>query len=72
VLVSLISDGLILVNANPYWVQFFVGALILGGVLLGRVRAVGVRDVFRLKSTAPPVTDRPAEEPVPRRPAEQK
>jgi len=72
VLVSLISDGLILVNANPYWVQFLVGALILGGVLLGRVRAVGVRDVFRLKSTPPPVTDRPAEEPVPRRPAEQK
>jgi len=72
VLVSLISDGLILVNANPYWVQFLVGALILGGVLLGRVRAVGVRDVFRLKSTPPPVTDRPAEEPVPRRPAQQK
>ncbi len=71
-LVSLISDGLILVNANPYWVQFLVGALILGGVLLGRVRAVGLREVFSLKPTAPPVTDRPAEEPVPRQTAEQK
>ncbi len=57
VLVSLISDGLILVNANPYWVQFLVGALILAGVLLGRIRAVGLRDVFRLKSTVPGVAE---------------
>jgi ribose transport system permease protein len=71
-LVSLISDGLILVNANPYWVQFLVGALILGGVLLGRIRAVGLRDVFSLRPTAPPVTDQPAEEPIPRQAADQK
>lgn len=64
VLVSLIDDGLVLVNANPYWVQFLVGALILGGVLLGRVRLRGVRDIFRLTPSAPAVTDQPAEEPV--------
>jgi ribose transport system permease protein len=71
-LVSLISDGLILVNANPFWVQFLVGALILIGVLLGRARAVGLREVFRLRATAPAVTDQPTEEPVPRRPVEEK
>jgi ribose/xylose/arabinose/galactoside ABC-type transport system permease subunit len=47
-LISLIDDGLVLVNANPYWVQFLIGALILGGVVLGRVRVMGVRDVYRL------------------------
>lgn len=70
-LVSLISDGLILTNANPYWVQFLVGALILGGVLLGRVRALGIREVFRTTAAVPPVADRPAQEPVPRPPVEQ-
>lgn len=65
-LVSLISDGLILASANPYWVQFLVGALILIGVLLGRVRTVGIREVFSLKATPPPVSDHAVEEPVPR------
>lgn len=71
-LVSLISDGLILFSANPYWVQFLIGALILGGVLLGRIRAVGLRRVFSLRPTAPAVTDSPAEEPVGRQAVEQK
>ena len=36
VLISLIDDGLVLVNADPFWVQFLIGALILGAVVLGR------------------------------------
>lgn len=43
VLLSLIDDGLVLFNANPYWVQFLVGALILVGVLVGRVRLADLR-----------------------------
>jgi ribose transport system permease protein len=43
VLISLIDDGLILVDANPYWIQFLVGALILGAVVLGRLRLHGLR-----------------------------
>lgn len=70
-LVSLISDGLVLVNANPYWVQFLVGALILSGVLLGRIRAVGLRQVFRFRPTVPAVADS-AEEPAPTPAVEQK
>jgi ribose transport system permease protein len=38
VLISLIDDGLVLVNADPFWVQFLIGALILGSVVLGRAR----------------------------------
>jgi ribose transport system permease protein len=38
VLISLIDDGLVLVNADPFWVQFLIGALILGAVVLGRTR----------------------------------
>jgi len=38
VLISLIVDGLVLVNADPFWVQFLIGALILGAVVLGRTR----------------------------------
>lgn len=47
VLLSLIDDGLVLTNANPYWVQFLVGVLILLGVVIGRVRLVGVRGLLR-------------------------
>jgi len=46
-LVSLIDDGLVLINANPYWVQFLIGGLILVGVLIGRLRVTGVRDLLR-------------------------
>jgi ribose transport system permease protein len=42
VLISLIDDGLVLVNADPFWVQFLIGALILGAVVLGRTR---LRDI---------------------------
>jgi ribose/xylose/arabinose/galactoside ABC-type transport system permease subunit len=38
VLISLIDDGLVLVNADPFWVQFLIGALILGAVVVGRTR----------------------------------
>lgn len=49
-LVSLIDDGLVLVNANPYWVQFLIGALILIGVVVGRLRLAGVRGLRRRSS----------------------
>jgi ribose transport system permease protein len=42
VLISLIDDGLVLVNADPFWVQFLIGALILGAVVLGRTRLSGI------------------------------
>ena len=43
VLISLIDDGLILRDANPFWIQFLVGALILGAVIVGRVQLRGLR-----------------------------
>jgi ribose transport system permease protein len=43
VLISLIDDGLVLVNADPFWVQFLIGALILGAVLLGRTRLSDIK-----------------------------
>ena len=46
VLISLIDDGLVLVNADPFWVQFLIGALILGAVLLGRTRLVQIKTLF--------------------------
>jgi ribose transport system permease protein len=46
VLISLIDDGLVLVNADPFWVQFLIGALILGAVLLGRTRLSDLKALF--------------------------
>ncbi len=46
VLISLIDDGLVLVNADPFWVQFLIGALILGAVLLGRTRLSDIKTFF--------------------------
>jgi ribose transport system permease protein len=43
VLISLIDDGLVLVSADPFWVQFLIGALILGAVVLGRTRLSDIR-----------------------------
>ncbi len=37
VLIALIQNALVLLNADPYWVQFLLGTLILGGVAVGRV-----------------------------------
>ncbi len=37
VLIALIQNALVLLNADPYWVQFLLGALILGGVAVGKV-----------------------------------
>jgi ribose transport system permease protein len=48
VLISLIDDGLVLVNADPFWVQFLIGALILGAVVLGRTRLSEIRALFRM------------------------
>jgi ribose transport system permease protein len=48
VLISLIDDGLVLVNADPFWVQFLIGALILGAVVLGRTRLSEIKALLRI------------------------
>lgn len=40
VLIALIDNGLVLAKADPYWMQFLLGAIILGAVGLNRIRAV--------------------------------
>jgi ribose transport system permease protein len=53
VLISLIDDGLVLVSADPFWVQFLIGALILGAVVLGRTRLSDITALLRISpSTA--------------------
>ena len=51
VLISLIDDGLVLVSADPFWVQFLIGALILGAVVLGRTRMSDIRAFLRIGTT---------------------
>lgn len=36
ILICLIENGLVIVGANPYWVTFFLGVLILVGVMIGQ------------------------------------
>ncbi|MEZ4666270.1 MAG: ABC transporter permease [Thermomicrobiales bacterium] len=40
ILIALIDNGLVLTKADPYWIQFLLGAIILGAVGLNRFRAV--------------------------------
>lgn len=40
VLIALIENGMVLVNVDPYWVQFILGALILSAVGINRLRAI--------------------------------
>jgi ribose transport system permease protein len=42
-LVALIQNGLVLAQADPFWVQFLLGVLILGGVGLGQLRFAKVK-----------------------------
>jgi len=51
VLIALIDDGLVLVSADPFWVQFLIGALILGAVVLGRTRLSDIRALLRIRTT---------------------
>jgi len=51
VLISLIDDGLVLVSADPFWVQFLIGALILGAVVLGRTRMSDISAFLRISTT---------------------
>ena len=37
-LIALIENGLVLTKADPYWIQFLLGAIILGAVGLNRLR----------------------------------
>lgn len=39
-LIALIDNGLVLTKADPYWIQFLLGAIILGAVGLNRLREV--------------------------------
>lgn len=41
--ITLIENGLVLENVDPYWVQFLLGMLILGAVGLSRFRSARVR-----------------------------
>jgi ribose transport system permease protein len=38
IVIALMNNGLILIQADPYWVQFLLGLLILGSVGLGQLR----------------------------------
>lgn len=40
IIIALMNNGLILIQADPYWVQFLLGVLILGAVGLGQVRVI--------------------------------
>lgn len=40
ILIALIENGMVLINVDPYWVQFVLGGLILCAVWLNRFRAV--------------------------------
>jgi len=53
VLISLIDDGLVLVNADPFWVQFLIGALILGAVVLGRTSLSDIRALLKISPGEP-------------------
>ena len=37
-LIALIENGLVLTKADPYWIQFLLGAIILGAVGLNRLK----------------------------------
>jgi len=37
-LIALIENGLVLAKADPYWIQFLLGAIILGAVGLNHLR----------------------------------
>ena len=54
VLISLIDDGLVLVSADPFWVQFLIGALILAAVVLGRTRLSEIRALLRISPRTTP------------------
>jgi ribose transport system permease protein len=41
--IALIQNGLVLVNADPYWVQFLLGALIVAAIALNHWRARPIR-----------------------------
>jgi ribose transport system permease protein len=43
-LIALIENGLVLTKADPYWIQFLLGAIILAAVGLNRLRAVRERE----------------------------
>jgi ribose transport system permease protein len=51
ILISVIDDGLVLVSADPFWVQFLIGALILGAVVLGRTRLSDITAFLRIRNT---------------------
>lgn len=60
VLIALINDALVLLNADPYWVQFLVGLMILVGVVVGWAPIFG-------RKTARAATEAPvAQQPEPR------
>ena len=54
-LLALISNGLVIFRADPYWVTFLVGALILAAVVLNRLRSTSSGSLTPPASRAQPV-----------------
>ena len=46
-LLTLVANGLIQLNIDPYWTQLFSGLLILGAGGIDRLRALNVRRIER-------------------------
>lgn len=54
-LLALISNGLVIFRADPYWVTFLVGALILAAVVLNQLRSSAAGSVTWLRWRPQPV-----------------
>ena len=54
-LLAMISNGLVIFRADPYWVTFLVGALILAAVVLNRLRSTSTESILGLRWRAVPV-----------------
>ncbi len=54
-LLALISNGLVIFRADPYWVTFLVGALILAAVVLNRLRSTPTGSWMRLRRRPHPL-----------------
>lgn len=52
VLIVLLENGLLLARTDPYYVQFFLGVLILAAVMFNRWRAVSAEKVTAARETA--------------------
>ena len=54
-LLALIANGLVIFRADPYWVTFLEGALILAAVGLNQLRSTSTRQLIRPRPQAQPM-----------------